>query len=252
MILDSFRLDDQIAVITGGTKGLGKAISLAFAEAGANIVLVSRHPNPELEQKIQQLGRHCMHIAADLTNRDHVRHIIPKVLKGMGDVNILVNNAGVIRRSPAIDYPEDDWDATLEIDITASFILSQAAGRVMVPKGKGKIINVASVVSFQGGLNVVAYSSAKHGIAGMTKALANEWSGKGVNVNAIAPGFFTTEFTETLQKDPARFKSIQDRTPAGRWGKPKEIAGAALFLASPASDFIHGVILPVDGGWMAW
>ena len=252
MILDSFRIDGQVAVITGGTKGLGGSISLALAEAGADIVLVSRKPNAELESQIKKLGRRCKHIAADLTKREHARSVIPEAVNAMGDVNILVNNAGIIRRSPATDYQETDWDDTIEIDLTSAFILSQAAGRIMVAKGRGKILNIASVLSFQGGLNVVAYATAKHGIGGMTKALSNEWSHKGVNVNAIAPSFFITELTEALQKDEARFKSIQSRTPAGRWGEPEEISGAALFLVSGAASFIHGVVLPVDGGWMAW
>ena len=177
---------------------------------------------------------------------------MPAVAEEMGDVNILVNNAGIIRRSPASEYSEADWDDVLEIDLTAAFILSQAAGRIMLKAGKGKIINVGSVLSFQGGINVLAYATSKHGIAGLTKALSNDWASKGINVNALAPGFIETGFTELLQKDPERSKAIIGRTPAGRWGVPDDIAGAAVFLASPASDYIHGVILPVDGGWMAW
>ena len=173
-------------------------------------------------------------------------------MEGLGGVDILVNNAGIIRRSPAIEHPESDWDTTLEIDLTAAFILSQAAGQIMLKKGRGKIINVASVLAFQGGLNVAGYVSAKHGVAGLTKALANDWASKGINVNALAPSFFTTEFTEAIQNDPDRSKSITARTPAGRWGIAEDMAGAAVFLASPASDFINGVILPVDGGWLAW
>jgi len=193
-----------------------------------------------------------MHHAADLTEREQTRNVIPAIVKRMGDVGILVNNAGIIRRSPAAEYSEGDWDATLEIDLTAPFILSQAAGRIMLKKGKGKIINIASALSFQGGLNVTAYASAKHGVVGLTKALANDWASKGVNVNALAPSFFVTELTEAIQKDPERSQSITARTPAGRWGTPDDIAAAAVFLASPASDYVHGVILPVDGGWLAW
>ena len=252
MILDQFRIDGRIAVVTGGTKGIGKAIALALAEAGADIAVVSRSPHQDIERAVLALGRRYMHHAADLTERDQTKGVIPGVMAKMGDVNILVNNAGIIRRSPAAEYAESDWDATLEIDLTAAFILSQAAGRSMLKKGKGKIINIASVLTFQGGLNVTAYAVSKHGIAGLTKALANDWAGKGVNVNGIAPSFFVTEFTEALQRDPDRSKSITGRTPAGRWGETTDIAGAALFLASPASDYIHGVILPVDGGWMAW
>jgi len=252
MILDKFRLDGKIAVVTGGTKGIGKAIAIAMAQAGADIAVVSRSTHPAIEKTILDLGRTYMHHAADLTEREQTRKVIPAVVEKMGDLDILVNNAGIIRRSPAVDHSEDDWDATLESDLTATFILSQAAGRIMLKKGEGKIINIASALSFQGGLNVVAYVSAKHGVVGLTRALANDWASKGVNVNAIAPSFFVTSLTEAIRKDPERSKSITARTPAGRWGTPEDIAGAAVFLASPASDFIHGVVLPVDGGWMAW
>jgi 2-deoxy-D-gluconate 3-dehydrogenase len=252
MILDKFRIDGKIAVVTGGTKGIGKAIVLALAEAGADIFVVSRRPNQDVEKSVLALRRQYMHYSADLSNRDQTKEVIPAVLEKMGDVNILVNNAGIIRRSPAVDQSEDDWDSTLETDLTSTFLLSQAAGRIMLKKGKGKIINTASVLAFQGGINVTAYTSAKHGVVGLTKAFANDWAGKGVNVNAIAPSFFVTSLTEAILKDPERSKSITSRTPAGRWGTPEDIAGAAVFLASPASDFVHGVVLPVDGGWMAW
>ena len=252
MILDRFRLDGKIAVVTGGTKGMGKAMALALAEAGAHIAAVSRRPDPDLEKAVLALARRYMHHSADLSQREETRKVIPAIVEKMGDVDILINNAGIIRRSPAIEHPESDWDATLEIDLTAPFILSQAAGQIMLKKGRGKIINVASVLAFQGGLNVAGYASAKHGVAGLTKALANDWAGKGINVNALAPSFFTTEFTEAIQNDPDRSKSITARTPAGRWGNVEDIVGTAVFLASPASDFINGVILPVDGGWMAW
>jgi len=252
MILDKFHIDGQVAVVTGGTKGLGKAVAIALAEAGADIAAVSRTESQELELIITQLGRKYFHVRADLTQRDQTRSVIPEIISVMGDVNILVNNAGLIKRSSAKDYSETDWDTTLEIDLTAAFLLSQAAGSVMLKKGKGKIINIASVIAFQGGLNVLAYAAAKHGMAGLTKALANDWANKGINVNALAPSFFETELTRPVKTDPERARSITARTPIGRWGIPDEIAGAALFLASPASDFIHGVILPVDGGWMAW
>jgi 2-deoxy-D-gluconate 3-dehydrogenase len=252
MILDKFRLDDQVAVVTGGTKGLGRAIAAALAQAGADIAVVSRSNNPQLEEQIQGFGRKYHHHSADLTRRDQTREVVPAVVERMGAIDILVNNAGIIRRAPAKEYSEDDWDATLEIDLNAAFILSQAAGRRMLVKKRGKIINVASIIAFQGGLNVAAYAAAKHGLAGLTKALANDWAKHGVNVNALAPGFFMTELTEALQQDPVRSQAITGRTPAARWGSPEDLAGAAVFLASPASDFVHGVILPVDGGWMAW
>ena len=251
MILNQFRLDNQVAVVTGGTKGLGRAIAISLAEVGADIAVVSRSDIPEVEQTILSLGRRYFHLPADLTRRQETHRVIPAVIETLGDVGILVNNAGIIRRSPAKDYLENDWDATLEIDLTAAFLLSQAAGRIMLQKKRGKIINVASIISFQGGMNVAAYAAAKHGIAGLTKALANDWAVHGVNVNAIAPGFFATELTEAIQNDSVRSEYIKGRTPAGRWGTPEDIAGAAVFLAAPASDFVNGAILAVDGGWMA-
>jgi 2-deoxy-D-gluconate 3-dehydrogenase len=252
MILDRFRLDGRVAVVTGGTQGIGRAIALALAEAGADLAAVSRRPAPEIEQQVLALGRRYMHWQADLTQRDQTHAVIPGIAEQLGSVDILVNSAGVIRRSPAAEYFEPDWDTTLEIDLSATFVLCRAAGRLMLEKGRGKIINVGSILSFQGGINVVSYAAAKHGIAGLTRALANEWAAKGVNVNAIAPGFFATELTEALQRDPVRSQAITARTPAGRWGAPADIAGAAVYLASGASDFVHGVVLPVDGGWMAW
>ncbi|MBW1676977.1 MAG: SDR family NAD(P)-dependent oxidoreductase, partial [Deltaproteobacteria bacterium] len=227
MILDKFRLDGKTAVVTGGTKGIGKAIAIALAEAGADIAVVSRSPQPNIEKVILGLGRGYMHHAADLAEREQTRNVIPAIVKRMGDVDILVNNAGIIRRSPAAEHSEGDWDSTLETDLTAPFILCQAAGRIMLKKGKGKIINIASVLAFQGGINVTAYASAKHGVVGLTKAFANDWASKGINVNALAPSFFTTELTEAIQKDPERSQSITARTPAGRWGTPDDIAAAA-------------------------
>jgi 2-deoxy-D-gluconate 3-dehydrogenase len=250
MMLEQFRLNEKIAVVTGGTKGLGKAIAVALAEAGADIVVVSRNAEEEVEDTILSLGQRYLHHSADLTQRDQTRMVIPAVVEKMGGIDILVNNSGIIRKAPIIDYSEEDWDTVLEIDLTAAFVLSQAAGRMMLQKGKGKIINIASTVALQGAINVAGYVVAKHGIAGLTKALANEWASRGINVNAVAPSFFVTEFTEAIHKNPERFKSIAARTPAGRWGDPLDVAGAVVFLASSASDFIHGVILPVDGGWM--
>jgi 2-deoxy-D-gluconate 3-dehydrogenase len=252
MILDKFRLDGQVAVVTGGTKGLGRAIAQALAEAGADIAVVSRNPDRGIEESVLGLGRKYLHHVADLSDRNQTKNVASAILKEMGDISILINNSGIIRRAPAAEYSEKDWDATIEIDLTGAFILSQSCGRIMLKRGRGKIINIASVLAFQGGINVVAYTAAKHGVAGLTKALANDWASKGVNVNGLAPSFFITELTEPIQKDQDRSKSITTRTPAGRWGIPGDIAGAVVFLASPASDFIHGVVLPVDGGWMAW
>jgi 2-deoxy-D-gluconate 3-dehydrogenase len=249
MIVEEFRLDGKIALVTGGTKGLGRAIVTALAEAGADIAVVSRYPNHETERDILALGRRYFHYPADLTVREQTRKVIPAVVEGLGDIDILVNNSGIVRSAPALDYSEEDWDATLEIDLTAPFLLSQAAARIMIKRGKGKIINIASVLSFQGGSNV-AYAVSKHGVVGLTRALANTWASKGVNVNAIAPGWFVTDLNASLRKDAIRYESMTKRIPAGRWGASREIAGAAVYLASPASDFVHGEILIVDGGWM--
>ncbi len=249
MILEEFRLDGKIALVTGGTRGLGRGIAIALGEAGADIAVVSRSPNKETEREILALGRRYFHYPADLTVREQTRRVVPAIAEAMGGLDILVNNSGIIRRAPAIDYSEEDWNATLEVDLTAPFLLSQAAGRIMMKKGKGKIINIASVLSFQGGSNV-AYAVSKHGAVGLTRALANDWAGKRINVNALAPGWFATELNAGLRKDSERYESITKRIPAGRWGALKDIAGAAVFLASPASDFVHGEILVVDGGWM--
>jgi len=252
MVLDNFRIDGQVAVVTGATKGIGRGIAQALAEAGADIAVVSRNPDKGIQEAILSLGKRYLHHAADLTDRNQTRKVPLMILKEMGDINILVNNSGIIRRAPVAEYSEEDWDATLEIDLTAAFILSQACGQIMLKKGKGKIINIASVLAFQGGMNVVAYSSAKHGLVGLTKAFANDWAGKGVNVNAIAPSFFVTEMTSALRNDLRRSGSITARTPAGRWGDPEDIAGAAVYLASAASDLVHGAVLPADGGWLGW
>jgi len=251
-ILDFFRLDGNVAVVTGGSRGIGRAMVLALAEAGADVAVVSRTDDASLAECVAALGRRYLHCRADLTQREQTRTVIPSVTAALGRVDILVNNAGVILRGAAAKHTEEDWDQTLEIDLSAAFILSQAAGQQMIERGRGKIINVGSVLSFQGGINVVAYTAAKHGVAGLTKALANEWARHGVNVNALAPAYFATELTQALQDDPVRSAAITGRTPARRWGQPEDIAGAAIFLASHASDYIHGAVIPVDGGWMAW
>lgn len=252
MILEKFRIDGCVAAITGGSKGIGEAVALALAEAGADVAVVSRTKNPRLEEGVRGAEKRYHHCTADLTDREQTKTVVSEIVSTLGDLHILVNNAGVCLRSPAVEFGESDWDATLEIDLTAAFILSQEAGRWMMKKKWGKIINIASVLSFQGGINVPAYTAAKHGVVGLTKALSNEWAKTGININAIAPGYIETELTSALQHDPVRSKSILSRIPSGRWGSPQDIAGAAVFLASPASDYVNGTVLTVDGGWMAW
>jgi len=249
MILEKFQLDEKVAIVTGGTKGIGKAIALALAEAGANVAVVSRSPDPDIERKITALGRRYLHHSADLTLREQTRKVVPASVDVMGDVDILVNNAGFVRRGTPEDITEKNWDKVIEINLTAPFLLSQAAGQIMLKKGKGKIINIGSIMSFHGGASL-AYGASKHGLAGLTKALSNNWASKGINVNAIAPGFITTEFTSARWKDPDFYNYVIQRTPAGRWGESEDVAGTAVFLASAASDFLNGVILPADGGWL--
>ena len=252
MILDAFRIDGKVALVTGGTKGIGGAIDRALAEAGADVAVVSRQGNPEVEEAIRNVGKRYYHYPADLTRREETRTVIPAVSEKMGNLNILVNNAGICPRAPALDFSEADWDTTLEINLTSNFILSQGAARLMVKKKEGKIINVASILAFRGGINIPAYTASKDGLAGLTKAFSNAWANEGINVNAIAPGYLATEFTKALQEDKERSEFIQKRIPAGRWGIPNDIAGASVFLASSASNFIHGTVLPVDGGWLSW
>jgi 2-deoxy-D-gluconate 3-dehydrogenase len=233
---------------------LGEAIAIALAEAGAGIVSLSRSPeNGAAAAKIMALGR-CYHtLALDLHTATvpELEAAVQQTVALAGRLDVLVNNAGVILRAPAIEYSEADWDATLQIDLKAVFVLSQAAARVMEQQGGGKIINIASLLSFQGGIRVPAYSAAKHGVLGLTRALANEWAGKGINVNAIVPGYIETEATVALREDAARNQSIISRIPAGHWGKPADLQGAAVFLASEAATYVHGAALDVDGGWMA-
>jgi len=252
MILDRFRLDGKTALVTGGTRGIGRAIVEGFTEAGADVAVVSRAPNSELAEAVTSMGRRYLHHSADLSDRNQTRKVVSTVIEAMGGLDILVNNSGVIPRSPAEEFTEDDWDATIEVNLSATFLLCQEAGKYMIQNGKGKIINTASILAFQGGINVLAYTASKHGITGLTKTLANEWASKGINVNAIAPGYIVTGLTAALEQDPVRGKNILNRIPTGRWGQPEDIAGAALFLASPASDFVNGTVLTVDGVWMAW
>ena len=251
-----FDLSGKVAVVTGGNKGLGQGIALALAEAGADISVVSTRPEMETVGAVKALGRRAIHIAADLTSIEPIERIITTTLGELGGLHILVNNAGMIRRADSVDFSEADWDAVIDLNLKSAFFLAQAAGRHMIAQAKdgkngGKIINIASMLSFQGGVRVPSYTASKSGIAGITKLLANEWAAKGVNINAIAPGYMATDNTAQLQADEARNTSILDRIPAGRWGKPSDMGGAAVFLASSASDYVNGAIIPVDGGWLA-
>ena len=251
MIIDDFRLDGKTAVVTGASRGLGQAIAVGLAEAGANVAGIARSAQDETRKMIEDVGRKYLAVKADMARRPDHEMIIDETIARFGRLDVLVNNAGITHRSPAVDYPLERWDAIIEVNLTAAFHLSQLAARQMMKADTGgKIIMIASMASFQGGLYVPAYVAAKSGVAGLTRALAVEWSKHRINVNAIAPGYFRTEMTAPLQEDPERGPDISSRIPAGRWGEPADIAGAAVFLASKASDYCHGAVLPVDGGWM--
>ncbi|HTO30951.1 MAG TPA: 2-dehydro-3-deoxy-D-gluconate 5-dehydrogenase KduD [Pararhizobium sp.] len=246
-----FDLSGRTAVVTGANTGIGQGIAVALAQAGATIVAVGRSSMDETGALVRQAGAEFHAIAADLGSIDPVKPIVAETLKTFGSIDILVNNAGIVRRADAIDFTEEDWDAVMSINLKTAFFLTQAAAHNMLEKGRGKVINIASMLSFQGGIRIPSYTASKSGIAGLTKLLACEWAVKGVNVNAIAPGYFVTNNTMALREDPERNSSILARIPAGRWGSPADIGGAAVFLASSASDYVHGTVLPVDGGWLA-
>ncbi|HUA85900.1 MAG TPA: SDR family oxidoreductase [Bryobacteraceae bacterium] len=253
MILDAFRLDGKDALITGSRTGLGKAIALGLAEAGANVIVHGSRADglEEVCAAARASGVKAAGIVADLADPEAPGRLFAAALEQFGSIDILINNAGILRRSPAADYPMKDWNEVLQIDLTAVFRLAQLAGKHMIARGAGKIVNIASALSFQGGILVPAYAAAKGGVAQLTKALANEWAAKGVNVNGIAPGYMETEVTSALRADPVRSRQILERIPAGRWGSPVDLAGAAVFLSSSASDYIHGTLLIVDGGWLS-
>ena len=252
-ILDQFTLNGKTALVTGCKRGIGKAMALALAEVGADIIGVSASlplTGSEIEQAVQAVGRNFKAYQCDFSDRQALYHFISQVKADFPVIDILVNNAGTILRKPAAEHPDEYWDKIIEINQNAQFILSREIGKTMVARGQGKIIFTASLLSFQGGITVPGYAAAKHAIAGLTKALANEWGGQGVQVNAIAPGYVTTDNTEALYNDPVRYKAILERIPAGRWGKIEDFKGPVVFLASPASDFVNGELLTVDGGWM--
>ena len=238
-------------MITGANTGLGQAIAIALAEAGAEIVAVGRTEPTETRTAVLALGRRFLAVPADLGNTEAIPAVVEAAVAEFGAIDILVNNAGIIRRGEAIDFSEADWDAVMNVNLKSAFFLTQAVGRRMLAARRGKIINIASMLSFQGGVRVASYTASKSGLAGLTRLLANEWASQGVNVNAIAPGYFATNNTEALRSDEGRNRDILARIPAGRWGQPAELGGAAVFLAAPASDYVHGAIIPVDGGWLA-
>ncbi len=251
MTFDRFNLSGRVALVTGASRGLGAAMAMALAEAGADLILHDRHETCDAERAIKErTGVRTCCLKADLSDRADADRVAAAAEQAMGRVDILVNNAGIIRRSPATEFSDDDWDEVVEVNLTAVFRLCRAIGRGMVARGSGKIVNVASLLSFQGGVTVPSYAAAKGGVAQLTKALANEWAGRGVNVNAIAPGYMRTDNTKALQEDQARYRQITERIPAGRWGDPADLGGAVVFLASPASDYVNGHVLVVDGGWM--
>ena len=250
-ILDTFKLDGKVALVTGASAGLGQAIAIALAEAGADVACHGNSRSPEATcDAISKLGRSAFSVTGDLARQETPRELIEKTIAQFGRLDILINNAGTIRRAPAVDYSEEDWATVIAVNLSAVFRLSQLAGRQMLAQGGGKIVNIASLLSFQGGITVPAYAASKGGVAQLTKALANEWAGKGINVNAIAPGYMRTDNTKALQADETRNRQILERIPAARWGEPTDLAGAAIFLASSASDYVNGHVLVVDGGWM--
>jgi 2-dehydro-3-deoxy-D-gluconate 5-dehydrogenase len=251
--MTAFDLTGRLAVVTGARRGIGRAMARALAEAGADVIGVSasmEETGSDVEKDVIAAGRGFEAIRADFADPDAVRALGEDLAGRARPVDILVNNAGTIRRTPAAQHSDADWELVLQVNLNAQFALTRAVGAGMVARGQGKVIFTASLLSYQGGITVPGYTAAKHGIAGLTKALANEWASQGVNVNAIAPGYIATDNTQALRDDPDRSRAILERIPAGRWGSADDLAGATVFLASPAADYIHGTVLPVDGGWL--
>lgn len=247
-----FSLQGKVALVTGASRGLGQAMALGLAEAGADIAGLDRTECDDTCQQVQALGRRYHDIICDLNEAtpDNLNEIVAEVVQTLGRLDILLNNAGIIRRAPIFEFSAADWNDVLQVNLTAVFFLSQAAAKHMAAQGGGKIINIASMLSFQGGILVPSYTAAKSGVAGLTKALANELAAHNINVNAIAPGYMATDNTAPLRADPVRNQAILDRIPAGRWGEPGDLQGVTIFLASAASDYMNGAIVPVDGGWL--
>lgn len=253
MILDKFKLDGKIALVTGASSGLGEAIAIALAEAGADVAVHCRTAGQGADtcRAVEHRGRKAIEVNGDMADKTAPKRIVDEVVAKLGRLDILINNAGTIRRTPAVDFSEEDWSLVLEVNLSSVFRLSQAAARAMVDQGGGKIVNIASLLSFQGGITVPAYTASKSGVAGLTKAFANEWAKHNINVNAIAPGYMETANTSALRADETRNRQIMERIPAGRWGNPDDLAGTVVFLSSAASDYLQGHIVVVDGGWMA-
>jgi len=246
-----FSLEGKIALVTGANTGLGQGIALALAAAGADIAGAGIVPAEETAAKVRALGRRFVNIEANLGSIEPVERVVREAVEGLGGLDILVNNAGLIRRADAVEFSEKDWDDVMNVNIKSAFFMCQAAGRHFIAQGRGKIINIASMLSFQGGIRVPSYTASKSGIAGITRLLANEWAQQGLNINAIAPGYMATDNTAQLRADEDRSKAILDRIPAGRWGRPEDLGGTAVFLASSASDYVNGAVIPVDGGWLS-
>ncbi len=253
MVIDQFRLDGKVALVTGCKRGIGKGMAIALAEAGADIIGVSASLEPggsDVENEIKSLGRNFKGYACDFSDREALYAFIKQVKSDIPQIDILVNNAGTIMRAPAAEHPDDYWDTVIEVNLNAQFVLSRELGKEMIGRGAGKIIFTASLLTFQGGITVPGYAASKGGIGQLTMALSNEWAGKGVQVNAIAPGYIATDNTQALQDDPERSQAILGRIPAGRWGNPDDFAGPVVFLASAASNYMSGHTMVVDGGWM--
>lgn len=252
MNLSMFSLEGKAAIVTGANTGLGQGIAVALAEAGANLALVGRSAPDETVELVQKAGGKAHVIMADLGSLDPIDRIVEETKEALGGVDILVNNAGIIKRNDAIDFTVEEWDSVMNINLRSLFFLSQKAARAMIEAGKGgKIINIASMLSFQGGVRVPSYTASKSGVLGLTRLMANEWARHGINANAIAPGYFATNNTDALRADEKRNTEILGRIPAGRWGQPSDLGGAAVFLSSAASDYVHGTVVAVDGGWLA-
>lgn len=252
MILDKFKLDGKVAIVTGANTGLGQGMALALAEAGADIVGVGHSSVPDIKEEIEAMGRKFLGLTAELTSTEPVQGIVDRTVETFGKIDILVNNAGTIRREDAIDFTEKDWDDVMNVNLKTLFFLSQAVARQYIKQGTGgKIINIASMLSFQGGIRVPSYTASKSGVMGLTRLMTNEWAKYNINANAIAPGYMITNNTSALREDKERNASILARIPAGRWGLPEDLKGPVVFLASSASDYVHGYTVAVDGGWLA-